>query len=205
MTARGQPPPLHLIIQPVGAGVFPCPSVFTESQGLRTSRLDGRQGPCSSRRARAHPALAPRDRGGTERLSEEPQKRLLSATISVIYRRFALSVSYRSGTPLSPPCPGPFQPRDHTAWAPSPADRLAELVKAPAGCLLGPALGPFKLVSAVIPILQRRKLRLRENSLPRLTTRVVGVQPLCTPHPYPLLCLYPPDSPFAFSVPDQGP
>ena len=95
-----------------------------------------------------------------------------------------IHVSYRSGAPLSPPCPGPSQPRDQTAWAPSPAARLAKLVKAPAVCLLGRALGPFKLVSpgrAVIPILQRRKLRLRENSLLRLAARVVGVQPLCTP------------------------
>ena len=83
VTARGPPAP-HFIIQP-------CSSVLTEPQGLRTSRLDGRQGPCSSGPTRAHPALTPRDRGGMERLSEEPQKRLVTAIISVIYRRFAFA------------------------------------------------------------------------------------------------------------------
>lgn len=80
----GQRLPPHFTIQP-------RPSVFTEPQGLRTSRLDGRQGPCPSGRARAHPARTPCGRGGTERLNDEPQKRRVNATIGVIYRRFAFA------------------------------------------------------------------------------------------------------------------
>lgn len=118
-------------------------------------------------------------------------------------------VIYESGALRLPPCPGPFQPGEAPTAAPAPAPTLAELVKAPAGAP-GPALGPFKLLppgGAVIPILQGRKRRLRENSLPEVTqpgpsgaSPGVLSHPLCAcaPYPDPLALPSESDSPLLF-------
>lgn len=110
-----------------------------------------------------------------------------------------------------------------TASAPTPAPTLAKLVKAPAGRLLGLVLGQFKLISpggAVIPFTERETEAQRDLTAQSDTARVVGVQSLCTSHPYPLYACTPytdtpgfasesdsPSafSPVAFSFPDQDP
>lgn len=61
-----------------------------------------------------------------------------SAVVSLILALVAEwpEVIYGSRALLSPPCAGPFQPRDSTTSVPAPAPALAKLVKTAAGCPL---------------------------------------------------------------------